>query len=224
MMPRNVFVALLTVILALGSGQPECWAKAINVPGDAPTIQAGINAASNGDSVEVAPGIYKENINFNGKLITVTSSDGPMVTTIDGGNLGPVVTFISDETNAALLSGFAITNGMSTFDTDYNGGGIFINNASPTISGNVITNNGACGDGAGIAVESGSPLIEDNTISNNNQSGCSGGGGGGISLGKWVRQGFVESNCQQLVQQWEWRRAVHQYWKSSDRKQHDYRQ
>ena len=183
MMPRNVFVALLTVILALGSGQPECWAKAINVPGDAPTIQAGINAASNGDSVEVAPGIYKENINFNGKLITVTSSDGPMVTTIDGGNLGPVVTFISDETNAALLSGFAITNGMSTFDTDYNGGGIFINNASPTISGNVITNNGACGDGAGIAVESGSPLIEDNTISNNNQSGCSGGGGGGISLG-----------------------------------------
>jgi hypothetical protein len=37
------------------------------------TIQHGINAAANGDTVLVHPGVYKENINFNGKNITVGS-------------------------------------------------------------------------------------------------------------------------------------------------------
>ena len=46
----------------------------INVPGDFPTIQAGIDAANNDDTVEVSPGTYFENIDFKGKLITVMST------------------------------------------------------------------------------------------------------------------------------------------------------
>ena len=42
-------------------------AEVILVPNDYSTIQNGINAASNGDSVLVAPGIYNESIDFNGK-------------------------------------------------------------------------------------------------------------------------------------------------------------
>lgn len=45
----------------------------IHVPGDQPTIQAAINAANTGDTVLVSNGTYQENINFNGKAITVTS-------------------------------------------------------------------------------------------------------------------------------------------------------
>ena len=42
-------------------------AKTIYIPQDYSTIQAGINAASNGDTVLVADNTYYENINFNGK-------------------------------------------------------------------------------------------------------------------------------------------------------------
>src|SRR6266436_2220044 len=58
-------------------------ASIIHVPGDRPTIQAGINAASSGDIVLVAPGTYIENINFMGKAITVKSSNGAKYTIID---------------------------------------------------------------------------------------------------------------------------------------------
>jgi hypothetical protein len=62
---------------------PALFASTINVPADQPTIQSAINAASNGDTVVVAPGTYTENINFLGKAITVESSKGAKVTTIN---------------------------------------------------------------------------------------------------------------------------------------------
>lgn len=49
------------------------YATIINVPDDQPTIQAGIDASTNGDTVLVQPGTNYENINYNGKNITVAS-------------------------------------------------------------------------------------------------------------------------------------------------------
>lgn len=160
-------------------------AVTIHVPADQPTIQAAINAAANGDTVLVSDGTYIENINFNGKAITVTSVNGPAVTTIDGGKLNTVVLFVTGETSASVLNGFTITNGSAGFQTPNfgEGGGIAVENASPTITNNVITANGAC-NGVGIGVSFAAPLIQGNVISNNVQAGCSGGiGGGGISVG-----------------------------------------
>ena len=172
-----------TLILLIFS----CLAAAqvtIHVPGVQTTIQASINAANNGDTVLVAPGTYVENINFHGKAITVTSSGGASVTTIDGGRNGSVVTFDSAETAQAVLNGFTIQNGSAAANTtQMEGGGIYIYSASPTITNNIIQNNTACSDGAGIAVEFASPLIQGNTIQNNTDSGCSGGNGGGIAIG-----------------------------------------
>jgi len=48
-------------------------AQIIHVPEDQPTIQSGIIAASDGDTVLVAQGTYIENINYYGKAITVAS-------------------------------------------------------------------------------------------------------------------------------------------------------
>src|SRR5262245_31652488 len=116
-------------------------AATIRVPADQPTIQAAINAASNGDVVQVARGTYIENIDFMGKAIRVVSEQGPEVTIIDGNQAGSVVTFKSHETRDAVLSGFTLQNGMNTFD----GGGILVSFASPTIVGNIITDNRAGG-------------------------------------------------------------------------------
>lgn len=152
----------------------------INVPADQPTIQAAINAAADGDTVLVSDGTYKENINFNGKAITVTSVNGPATTMIDGGGITSVVIFHTSEGAGSVLNGFTLTNGAA-----FEGGGIFVSVSSPTITNNVITANTGCNGGGGIAVNFAAPLIQGNTINNNAQDGgCGGGiGGGGISIG-----------------------------------------
>jgi len=155
-------------------------ASVIHVPADQPTIQAAINAAVNGDTVQVAPGTYVENINFLGKAITVAGDQA----IIDGNHNGPVVTFASSEGPQSVLTGFTIQNGSAQFSGVYDGGGIRIFSASPTILLNTITSNESGGSGAGIYVYFGSPLIQDNLITNNREvAGWSGGAGMGIYVG-----------------------------------------
>ena len=176
---RSSLTLVPLVLASIFTSQTMVAQNTINVPGGQPTIQAGINAAINGDTVLVAPGTYFENINFNGKAITVTSSAGAAQTIIDGGGKASVVTFSSGEGINSALNGFTVQNGAA----GYAGGGLDINGASPTITNNTIQNNKACAEGGGIAVGNGSPVIQGNTIQNNTQSSCSGGsGGGGIAL------------------------------------------
>ena len=49
------------------------------VPAEYPTIQSAIVAAAEGDTVLVSPGTYTEAIDFLGKAIVVTSTNGPKV-------------------------------------------------------------------------------------------------------------------------------------------------
>src|SRR5258708_36117955 len=104
-----VGIGILVVVMIPSSLHAQAT---IQVPANYPTIQSAINAANSGDTVLVDPGTYVENINFNGKAITVTSSNGPVTTIIDGNHNGTVVTFNHSETAAAVLSGFTIRNGF----------------------------------------------------------------------------------------------------------------
>ncbi|MGH7489871.1 MAG: right-handed parallel beta-helix repeat-containing protein, partial [bacterium] len=167
----------------LGTALLLAWAAAsaqttINIPADQPTIQAGIDAAVDGDTVLVASGTYFENIDFHGKLIKVTSSDGPKATIIDGGQIAPVATFSSGEGRNAILMGFTLTHGFAPSA----GGGISISGSSPSIVNNTITQNSACSQGGGIFAIASAPLIVGNVISRNFQQGCTGGQGGGIMV------------------------------------------
>jgi hypothetical protein len=177
-----------TAIVDMGVDE---FRRPIRVPSDQPTIQAAINVATLGDTVLVAPGTYREHIDFRGKAITVTSESGPQVTIIDAGNTDPVVSFTSGEGRKSILNGFTLQNGRTNFGgqgAPPDGGGIVIQRASPTITNNVITNNHAS-RGSGIGIVFGSPLIQLNTITGNINDVTIGGGGGGILI---AGEGFAE--------------------------------
>jgi len=170
----NISTFAFVFTLAVGAAAE---AATIRVPADAATIQQAIAAAAPGDTVLVAPGTYIENLTFLGKAITVVSESGPAVTVIDGNWAGPVVGFAEGESRAAVLRGFTVQHGASSFG----GGGVFIQNSSPTIAGNWIVSNGAC-TGAGVYSSFGSPLIQGNRIVGNFLYGCTGGFGLGVYI------------------------------------------
>ena len=171
-----VLVAVLSLFVAAAN------ANTIHVPADQPNIQAAINVAVTGDTVVVSAGTYFEHISFSGKNITVKSAQGKTVTILDGsGETGPVVRFVSGETRKAVLKGFTIQHG--SLCCSYEGGGIEVSNASPTILNNLIRNNVGAGNGGGINVNFGSPLIKGNVITANTVAFFGGTAGGGIDIG-----------------------------------------
>lgn len=153
----------------------------IKVPADYGTIQAGINAASAAgcNIVLVSNGTYYENIDFDGKAITVKSVNGAASTTIDASGSGSVVTFDSGETSTSVLDGFTITDGAGTYIvSNYYGNGIYCNSSSPTIQNCNITDNDRTyqgSQGGGIFCDSSSPTITNCDITSNTT-----GAGGGI--------------------------------------------
>ncbi len=154
-------------------------AATIHVPADQLTIQAGIEATSYGDLVLVAPGTYKENIDFLGNVITVKSEGGAEVTVIEGDKTTSVVAFTSSETEDTAIEGFFIRNGIGSLfypsiKGNY-GGGIYCYNSSPSIVNCIISENGPSDYGGGISCWESSPKINNCTIMLNN--GSQGGGG-----------------------------------------------
>ncbi len=99
--------------------------------GDYPTIQAALASAVDGDVIELAPGIFQgpgnTDVDFLGKAVTVTSQGGADATAIDCA-FGRGFLFQSLEGPASVLAGVTIQDGSAG-----QGGGIFIDGASPTI-------------------------------------------------------------------------------------------
>lgn len=91
----KIIIVLTTLFIAITFASIP--ATIINIPDDYPTIQAGIDASSDCDTVLVQPGTYVENIDFNGHNIVVgslflTIGDTSYIssTVIDGDSSGSI--------------------------------------------------------------------------------------------------------------------------------------
>lgn len=194
-MKRRIIVSALCVLIGLWGC--IAFGAEINVPADYPTIQAGIEAAENGDIVLVADGIYtgpgNKNIELQGKAITVKSLNGPENCVIDCENSGRGFYIHQGEGSDTVVSGFTIKNGNIS---DY-GGAIYCTYASTTVSSTltidncIIKNNtGVFGGGIGC-VYSGVTITNCQIINNTSSY-----GGGIYSLFPWrATDNLVVVNC-----------------------------
>jgi len=170
----------------LSSGDGTSWETAFK------KIQEGIDKAFDGDTVLVAEGTYRENVNFKGKNIVLTGTN-PLRqtvvenTVIDGNHTGPVVSFAGTEREDCVLAGFTIRNGKAEY-----GGGIYggPNDSCTlaTISNNIIRENSAESHGGGLAHCAGT--IVNNTIILNSAGGAVAGRGAGV----YCCDGVIENN------------------------------
>lgn len=194
--PHTVCLLLMS-ILAFSAGPAR--AATIRVPGDQPTLQAGIDAAADGDLVMAAPGTYVETIDYLGKAITILSEGGADVTTIDGNWSGSVVTLSGGGSGETVLHGFTIQNGTGTIDLvqfEAFGGGIYCVDSSMRISNCLILENDASlffSDlGGGIYCGNSSTTIENCTIMGNGS--FDGGGIAGVSSTLTITQCAITGN------------------------------
>jgi hypothetical protein len=146
-------------------------ATTIHVPADQPTIQAGIDAASAGDTVLVACGTYYEHdIEIDEAIVLSSETGSPECTTIDAHQMGRCIS-IDGVVGSIHVKGFTLTGGQAEGEyPDDKGGALFCQNSSPMISDCIIGDNYAGDDGGGLFFtghNSTVPLIENCSLIRN---------------------------------------------------------
>jgi hypothetical protein len=169
---RRLFGRTIAAFISLSLGMGAIAAATVlHVPAHYPTIQTGIDAAVDGDTVLIADGIYtgdgNRDLDFTGKAIVVTSVNGPEATIIDseGGTYEyhRAFDFHSGERASSVVNGLGIRGGVYF---TYSGAGIRCIESSPTITGCIFRDN-TSDNGAAILCEDSSPVIIGNTFIDN---------------------------------------------------------
>jgi len=200
--------------LVVAASATATRAETIQVPADQPTIQAAIDVAVTGDLVLVAAGTYAEEIDFQGKEITVRSESGPAVTTIDPGAPSPRHGRVARRFERRVLADGSVevieaTSGRRYLAADGslldppeggNDGSVVVFDDGETrdsvLDGFTITGGDATFGGGGIRIEGASPTVINNVVDGN--LACSEGGGISVAFASPLIENNVITNNQQF--------------------------
>jgi hypothetical protein len=135
--------------------------RVLRVPAEFPRIQQALNAALAGDTVLVAPGIYRERLTIAREIVLLSEAGavGTVVNSTGWGNNKQ--SWVINVFANCTISGFTLTSSdLYTF-------GINCNTFSPTIENNIIENVNY----SGIFCQQSSPIIRRNLIKGCQQCG-----------------------------------------------------
>lgn len=150
----NMTLKATGTTLAMAISAMAGHAETLSVPSSYASIQAALDAANPGDTVLVAPGSYAENLDFQGKAVTLRSTGGADATFLRPASSGaPVVHLRGPLSGQATFDGFTVSGGNAS-----NGGAMFL-------SGNAVVSNSAFEDNnatfGGAAFVSGNARFSD---------------------------------------------------------------
>ena len=133
------------------------------------TIQRAVEACVNGDTIRLMPGVYIEQVDFNSKFIVLESrtyelsdysvTNETVITSPEIG--GSCMELIGQDASNIEIRGITFSGGQSQI-----GGGLYIENSSPILSGIIVENNTA-EVGGGIYLNDSDVQFNDVIIKNN---------------------------------------------------------
>jgi hypothetical protein len=191
-MKRAVFVLAIAIFFSIISVSKALDVVYVDISGpnnpgtgsvDDPfrKIQDAIDSGSNGDIIEIRPGIYTGSGNYdldpNGKSITIRSMDpnDPNIvanTIINPAGVARAFYFNNGEDANCVISGLTLKNGY----TAGSGGAIYCRSSSPTISNCIIIDNTAIWSGGAVYCSSDSNMTLTNCVIAANKTNANGGG------------------------------------------------
>lgn len=188
--PRSLFVILaLTSLLVAAAAGARTW----SVPGEQPTIQAGIEAATVGDTVLIACGTYLEHdINLKAGISLLGEASDPSCVVIDAQNLGRALN-CEELDELTWVQNITFTGGfVSDGWFDALGGGVRCLQAVVSFTKCVFDGNTAR-IGAGLGASESTITLQDCTFNANVATHPIWAAGGGL----WARncRGTID-NCQ----------------------------
>ena len=159
---------------------------------DAPytSIQAAIDEASDGDTLTVCPGTYRELVTISAAGVSLIGA-GAGQTTIDGSGDGTVLTITSGQGAETTISGFTLMDG-DAYSTGGYGGVLRVSDSSPAFQ-DLIVDEGTATYGGAIALINSSSTLDGLTV----LDGAAEQEGGGLYVSggaPWVVHARFEAN------------------------------